>query len=213
MKKIDLLHTTILIVAILCGYLALQTLLGILNITIYYSDVLYNRSGETIIPTLIEAVAYTIGCIILIRNSKAIATYLLGNDRPEYEEFLENGESETPGEAFADPVASKTTTVEDSHNLEWHLDRRGILFALFIGLGLYTFIQYIPLLLNQIISDFKDKVGEGALALTKPPGRDYLILYLLRILAGTILIYAAPALTNYIEKTLSTRLQSEQKTT
>ena len=84
--------------------------------------------------------------------------------------------------------------------------------GLFIGLGLYTLIQYIPLLLNQLISQFRDKVGEGALNLTKPPERDYLILYLIRVTAGAVLIYAAPALTNYIEKVLSTRLQSESKT-
>src|SRR5580700_2417656 len=134
MKKIDLLHTTVLIVAILCGYLALQTFLGILNFTVYYSESLFDRSGAAILPTFIQAAAYTIACIILARNSKRIATALLGNDRPEYEEFLEDGEGEatgesTPAHGVAGPAA---TTVENPDNLQWHLDRRAVLFSLFI---------------------------------------------------------------------------------
>jgi|GEM_PF-995010 hypothetical protein len=210
MKKIDLLHTTVLIVAILCGYSALQTLLGILNFTVYYTESLYDRSGAAILPTFLQAAAYAIACIILVRNSKRIATSLLGNDRPEYEEFLEGDETGSTHEASPAPAPS---TDENPDDLQWHLDRKTVLFSLFIGLGLYTLIQYIPLVLNQLISQFKDKVGEGALNLARPAQRDYLVLYLIRLTAGAVLIYAAPALTNYIEKTLSTRLQSESKTT
>jgi hypothetical protein len=207
MKKIDLLHTTILIVAILCGYSALRQLLGILNASVfYYSDVFSTTAGGVVVPTLIQVALYSIACIILVRNSKRIATYLLGNDRPEYEEFLEAGDADStnipPGQG------------EKPDNLKWQLDRQSILFVFFIGLGLYTLIEYVPGLLNSIIADFKDKVN-GALRLIQPGRRDYrdyLILDLLHVTIGALLIYAAPTLTNFIERTIAGRLNTGSKT-
>lgn len=205
MKKIDLLHTTVLIVAILCGYSALQELLSIFNVSFYYSSVFASAGGSTIMPALFQAALYTIACIVLVRNSKRIATYLLGNERPEFDEFLED---ET---AVADPHPTQTTEAENPDNLEWHLNRRNILFALFIGLGMYTLIQYIPALLNDLVSLFKGEVGSGALDLVRPRQRDHPILDLLHLTFGALLIYAAPTLTNYIEKTIAIRLLNDPK--
>jgi hypothetical protein len=206
MKKIDLLHTTILIVAILCGYSALQTLLSILNLAAYLSDIYYARSASPAVPLLFQGGILTIACIVLIRNSKRIATYLARNDPQEYEEFPEGG----------DTSAMDTPIVLDKNpdDPEWQLDRQSILFVFFIGLGLYTLIQYIPSLLNAVIDQFKEKVS-GAMRLIQPDrrdNRDFLLLYLLRITIGALLIYAAPNLTNYIEKTIATRLRGGPKT-
>src|SRR5215469_5631411 len=92
MKKIDLLHTTVLIVAILCGYSAIVQIIAFLNSIIYVPEMYYIRSGEgfaAILPILIRLAGYSAACIILVRNRKRIATYILGNDRPEFEEFAD----------------------------------------------------------------------------------------------------------------------------
>jgi hypothetical protein len=207
MKKIDLLHTTVLIVAILCGYSGILTLLGILNAVIYMSDIFYDKSGTTgafIVPSIIQAGIYALICIILIKNGKRIANYLVGNERPEFEEFPDETDS---GDTHPRPAA--TTVTEDPDTLEWHLDRRGILFALFIGIGLYTFIQYIPPFLNGLIMEFRGLGSAGAIELIRPAHRDPLLLDGLRITIGALLIYAAPTLTNYIEKTIAARLHSD----
>ncbi|HTR29982.1 MAG TPA: hypothetical protein VMH27_11980 [Puia sp.] len=205
MRKIDLLHTTILIVAILCGYAALRELLGVLNATFYASDIFYARSGygAFILPSLIEAGGYVVACIVLIRNSERIAVSMLGNSRPEYEEFLEGEE----------PSAAAPEMAEEPDQLEWKLDRMTVLYVFFIGLGLYTLIEYIPDLLNSVIGQFKTEVS-GALRLVQPERRnyrDYLLLDALRATIGALLIYAAPTLTNFIERTISIRLQPGSK--
>jgi hypothetical protein len=211
MKKIDLLHTTVLIVAILCGYSALQELLSILNVSFYYSDVFVSAGRTTIMPALFQTALYTIACIILVRNSKRIATYLLGNERPEFDEFLEDETAASAGAPASPAPQTQTSEAEYPDNLEWHLNRRNILFALFIGLGMYTLIQYIPALLNDLVSLFKGEVGSGALDLVRPRQRDHPILDLLHLTIGALLIYAAPTLTNYIEKTIAIRLLNDPK--
>jgi hypothetical protein len=206
MKKIDLLHTTVLIIAILCGYSALRAFLAILNVSIYYSDLFYSMSRSPILPTFIQAVVYLIACILLVRNSKRIATYLLGNDRPDFEEFLAADD-----DATTDP-APPATAITDPDAIEWHLDRRNIIFVFFIGIGLYTMIQNIPMALDALYTYFKNEVDARHLT-NSPVRRDDLIYDLLSITIGALLIYAAPTLTNFIERTIAPRLDSGSKTT
>jgi len=179
MKKFDLVHTTILIVAILCGYSALRMVLDMLTGLLYITSI-YGPSPFTFISvSLIQAAVFSIACFILIRNGRAYATALLR----------------------IDPVEESS----EDDAVEWQLDQRNILFVLFIGLGLYSLIQAIPPVLTQAYSLFKDKISTD---FTKTPARDSIAIDLLRIVIGALLIYAAPTLTNFIDKTIAIRLDS-----
>src|SRR5581483_9119911 len=102
MKKIDLIHTAILIVAILAGYMAVQTIISALSfITFYHGDGLSDQLSYLSIACLGPAIT----CIVLIRNGRRLAELMLKND-PE-------GSWDQPS--------------------YWDLDRRNIIFVLFIG--------------------------------------------------------------------------------
>lgn len=215
MKKFDIVHTTILIVAILCGYSALQQLLGILSAVFYASDIFYSRSGigSIALPALISTCTYVIAGTILVKNSKRIANFLMGSEKQEYEEFLDDA---TPDEHVPQPAETTDPTAlvapETPGAAEWRLDRRSILFAMFIGLGLYTMIEYIPALLNSLFAQFRHEVASGAMDLIRPArSKDSILLELLRVTIGAFLIYSAPNLTNFIEKTIAARLHNALK--
>src|ERR1700733_2715555 len=106
MKKVDLLQTTILIVAILAGYDAVQNLISLLSYTAYGNDLYRLQSISPIIYNLLMLVLHAIACVILIRNARKYASSILSD------------EEETSWEAVA----------------EWQLDRRNIIFVLFIGM-------------------------------------------------------------------------------
>jgi hypothetical protein len=154
MKKFDLVHTTILIVAILCGYSALRLVLDMLTGLFLIAGMYGTSTLPFISANLIQAVIYFIACIILIRKGRTYATAI-----------LRIGPAEKPSE-------------DDS--VEWQLDRRNILFVLFIGLGLYSLIEAIPPVLTQAYALFKDRIstrfcktaGRGFHCHRSPPGRD-----------------------------------------
>jgi hypothetical protein len=87
----------------------------------------------------------------------------------------------------------------------WDLDRRNVIFVVFIGTGLYTLVADIPGLLVHLYQLFAEKVAP-ALLRTPDVNRTTLATDLLRITIGTFLIYAAPNLTNFIEKMIAVRL-------
>jgi hypothetical protein len=192
MKKIDLVHTTILIVAVLCGYSALQSIFYILGVlsdvdlyrqrpTDYASlDIHLFLSGGNLLPTIIQVALFSAACIILIRNGKKYAAAILQR---------------------AEPGAA------DENSVGVHLDRYNIIFALFIGLGLYTLIQALPNALYHSFQQFAYKISND-LYKTLTPLKDHLIMEWLRVVIGALLIYAAPSLTNYIEKKIAVRLDS-----
>jgi hypothetical protein len=96
MKKFDLVHTAILIVAILCGYAALQQLLYLISSFSYTSDLYYGKTSNIIFPNLFQAALFSIACLILIRNGKKSDFFTLFKDqvradllkRPPYRDYL-----------------------------------------------------------------------------------------------------------------------------
>lgn len=179
MKKIDLIHTTILIVAILAGYSALQYIIYVLSSVAYVSDLYYLRN-QSLAYYLIMAALFAAVCIILIRNGRKYSALLL-KDEPEgsWDEAM-----------------------------QWQLDRTNILLVLFIGMGLYTLIQSIPYVISDFFDFFRDKVGPRVF---KEDGsrKGNFIIELLHTTIGAFLIYAAPALTNFINKKVAGRLDSD----
>ena len=176
MKKIDLLHLTFLIVAILSGYSAVQYIVSFLSILGYldapYPTLTYRG---TFYP--IMAIGHAIICFVLIANGRKYASMMLKDD-PE-------GTWE---------AASR-----------WDLDRRNILFVLFIGIGLYTLVYSVADTLRDCFELFSEKVDYSLTGHT--PKRNYLLIDLLRLTIGTCIIYAAPTLTNFIENNIATRLE------
>ena len=183
MKKIDLIHTAILIVAMLAAYEAIQNIISILSILAFLGDgPLFKRATEQFVFTLIAVGSFTAVCIILVKNGRNYAALILKDD-PE-------------------------GSWEDAP--KWELDRRNILLALFIGLGLYTLIQSMPYTLNDLYVMFSDKVSSN---LQDRGRKNNLIIELLKATIGFLLIYAAPALTNFIDKTIAVRLETNDSKT
>jgi hypothetical protein len=198
MKKIDLLHTTVLIIAIICGYSALAEFLSILGASVYFSEIFTSGYGSggggVVVPILGHAVVYAIVCIVMVRNSKRIATWLLGNDRPEYEEFLEES-------------GSGKTSAEEAKDVEAVTARSSAAVTTVAGIDAGGAEN--P---DEIITQFRTKVAEGSLNFGKlSEGRDHLLLDLLRVTISTLVIYAAPTLTNLIDRTLASRLGTESQ--
>ena len=182
MKKIDLIHTTILIVAILAGYSAITTFIYLLASIAYAGNSEYlHLSPSRIMYSLIATGLFSAACIALIRNARRYSMQLL-RDEPE-------------------------GSWEDAS--KWDLDRRNILLVLFIGIGLHTLIPSASLVLSDAYMLFKDKVSNDLLRTENPPKTSDLIVELLRVTIGTFLVYAAPNLTNFIEKNITTRLDSK----
>jgi hypothetical protein len=79
MKKIDLLHTTILIMALLCGYSALQTTVTFLMVIGAATEI--RDPGSTwwsaFLGYLVEILAFIAAMIILVRNGRRYAGRLL----------------------------------------------------------------------------------------------------------------------------------------
>jgi hypothetical protein len=209
MKKIDLLHTTVLIIAILCGYSALQQLLTLLSASFYISDIFVSTSGmgTVVSVALLQAALDTIACILLVRNGRRIATYLLRNDYPHVLPELTD-----PASSAGEAAGAGSSATKNPDALEWHFDRRDLLFVLFIGIGLYTSILHIPVLLKELIDLFRHQVRRDSMGFAKALGKDDVLLNLLRVTIGALLIYAAPTLTNFIERTIAPRLDSGSKT-
>jgi len=180
MKKIDLIHTTLLIVAILTGYTALTYFLLLLSEVTFLSGPFSDLSMRFAYFAILTGL-FSFACIILIRNSRRYASLIL-KDEPE-------------------------GSWEDT--ARWNLDRRNLLLVLFIGIGLYTLIQAAAFLLYDGYHWFTTKVSGGFGMETPDSRKTSVALELLRLTIGAFLIYAAPNLTNFIENNIAIRLQEE----
>ena len=179
MKKIDLIHTTILIIAILAGYQVIQYVISLVSLLAFASGQgMFSQAASQFVFTAILIISYAILCVILVKNGRKYAGLLL-KDEPE-------------------------GSWEDAP--KWELDRRNILFALLIGVGFYTLIQAIPALLVDLYDAFSNKVH--SYMLEGPVNKGSLIPELLKVAIGGALIYTAPTLTNFIEKTIAVRLDN-----
>jgi len=186
MKKIDLIHTTILIVAILAGYSALEYLFLLLSSLAYLGQVYYATSQftEKSAYYLIMIVLFSMTCILLVKNARKYAHILL-KDEPE-------------------------ASWEDAP--KWELDRRNIILVLFLGLGLYTMVQAIPYAISDFYDIFSKAIDSRELK-QESTQKEALIIQLLRVTVGAFLIYTAPALTKFIDKTIAVRLDADDSKT
>jgi hypothetical protein len=184
MKKIDLLQVAILIIALLCAYSALESLL-LLLVTIA-TDTDFREAGNgwsTLLAYLAQVLVSVAAMIILVRNSRRYATRLLAGSE-------------------AEPAADSATLKLDRHNL---------LFAVFVAMGLYTIIQALPYVIQHLFELFQNKVS--SIPNSKIwSAKQYLLYELLRMTIGAVLIYGAANLTNLIERTVATRLKGKTQT-
>ena len=181
MKKIDLVHTTILIIALLAGYSAIQYFISLCSLFVFAtSGGMSDGFVQQTILSIILIMAQVILAVALVKNGHKYAGLLL-KDEPE-------------------------GSWEDAP--KWDLDRHGILMVLFIGMGLYTLIQTIPDLLLDFYKIFRDKIRYNT---DRPINWDVVATILLKALTGFSLIYAAPPLANYIEKTIAIRMKVSQE--
>ena len=186
MKKIDLIHTVILIVALLNAYSALEYFMLFITSLFTGVDLYHWHIPEAAISNLIVAGVFFGACVLLVKNGRKYAAALLPNEE----------------EASWDNAA------------EWQLDRRNIIFVLFIGMGLYTLIQALPYAIDHLIDLFTSNVNSGfssRLEKNDSRGKELLLIELLRTTIGALLIYAAPTLTNYIDKAIAVRLDGESQ--
>ena len=176
MKKIDIIQTTILVIAILNAYTLVEFLLSTLS-SISLAFYPYSGGVGDVIVKLIITLAVIGGVYLLIRYSRRIALWLLKADP----------EGDTQGEA------------------RWNVDRRTLVFALFIGIGLFMFSDATVYAIRDFYDLFKEKVASHTIM--APPKTNYLVLELLRVTIGALLIYASPTLTDFIEKKIAVRMK------
>src|ERR1700754_3976576 len=172
MKKLDLIHTTVLIVAIFAGYAALQYFISFLSSLAYVLEVYYMDTQliERFLYNLILIASFSAVCILLIKNGRRYTTTLLKYD-PE---------------------------MDWDNEILWQLDRKTMIFVVFIGIGLYMLVHSIPYTISYFIDLFRSKVGgEPGKEATARSG---FIIQLLQVSLSIFLIYSAPTLTNFIEK-------------
>jgi hypothetical protein len=214
MKKADLLHTTILILAILAGYSAMQGVLYFLTYVTYATD--SAASTGLLLYQLFPALLFAVACVLLIRNGrKYTATLLKVADAKNTEE--EEEEETVPIPETGASVAEATKTALETvpvfeaagdADIERQLDRRNIVFALIIGIGLYTLIQALPYVIVDLFELYRNKVGSDTFRQVAP-GKTNLIIQLLQVTIGAFLVYAAPTLSNFIDKSIAIRLDGE----
>jgi len=182
MKKIDILQTTILVIAVMSAYSVMENILSTVS-AFAQAFVPYSPGFGAAITQLIITIAVAIVVYLLIRYSRWIAGWLLKNDP--------DGDTEDTA--------------------RWNVDRRTLIFALIIGIGLYTVIFALAYAINDFIDFFNLKVAANS-GISVPNRRNYLILELLRLTIGAFLIYGAPNLTDFIEKTIAVRLKRHTDT-
>jgi hypothetical protein len=183
MKKIDLVHTTIIIIALMAGYSALQQILGLLSVVGYASDIFLSLRGPdygTIGLYLIALVMYVIICVVLIRKGRTFATTILKNE-PEL-------------------------SLEDAAQVQ--LDRSNLIFVLLIGMGIYTIMESLPYLIKNLFELFRNRVATDLFRETKPSSQT-IIIELLKITLGAFLIYASAPITNFIDKNIASKIKSD----
>jgi hypothetical protein len=172
MKKVDLVQTTILIVALLLGYSAIEAVISFLSLMGYYSEIFYASSGmhSPILSTLLIVLFLAGSCFILIKNARRYAEAILKNE--------------------TEAAWDVTATVD--------LDRRNLIFVLLIGMGIYTLIQALPHLLLDLFGLFQNKVSYDAYK-TKKTDSATIAIEFLKVTIGVFLIYAAPAISGFID--------------
>lgn len=180
MKKIDLLHLTFLIVAILSGYSALQYAVNFLS-TLAFLNSPYGEYAYRGVFYPIMTIGHIIITIVLVANSRKYASMMLKED----------------------PEGSWDQTSR------WELDRHNIIFVLFIGIGLYSLIHAIGNLLSDCIELFSTRVDYTLAG--HVPKKSYFVPDLLRLTIAACVIYAAPALTNFIENKIAVRLDGNKQ--
>jgi|SRR6185437_10343217 len=133
-----------------------------------------NISADSIEYQLVLAALFALASGLLIRYSRQLTRVLL-KDEP--------------------------ANVESSR---WELDRRNILFVLFIGLGLYICIQAIAYCAGDFFDVFSNQINPDVYK--RVTIRNGVLIQFLRALMGFLLIYGAPNLTNLIERTIAHKL-------
>jgi small-conductance mechanosensitive channel len=184
MKKIDLIHTTILIVAILAGYSAISNAVSLVAMLAYMPASTYARDnvGSEVIIYLVIVALFAGISVILVRKGRNYASAILKNE-PE-------GSADDPAQLV--------------------FSRQDIILVLLIGIGLYTLIQSIPYAITDLATMFKDKVANQFTPEPKSQTKTIAI-ELLKITIGIFIIYAAPALTNFINRRIAAQLDSDPK--
>lgn len=184
MKKIDLIHTTILIVAILMAYSALQTIFGLLAVVASLGELYHTEAPvlNRLIYSLFLIAAFTGISVLLIRNARKYAQSILKYD---IEGQLDD-------------------------ELKWQLDRSNIILVLFIGFGIYTFLASIPNLVSDAIQWFTSKV-DSSIFDKKTFSKSSLLIDLLRLTCGAFLIYGAPNFTKTLEAHINRQIGEVRK--
>lgn len=175
MKKADLIHTTLLVVGILAGYNGLEYLVTTIS-DVAYLGIPYFHGSERFLYDLILTLLYGAGSILLIRKGHRLTAAIM----------KEQGDAS-----------------EDSSS--WELDRRNILFVLFIGIGVYVVVQASAYAIGDVYDIFSNKISSGTN--NRITIRNGVLIQLLRLTMGAFLIYASPTLTNFIEKNIAVRLE------
>ncbi len=140
MKKIQLIETGILAVALICGYKFFDSLISTAITTLYQFAYGYGDAWTAILQYLILAGIYFGFFILLIRKRSVIAN-------------------------FIDKQGQEGSAVADDDQFRINIHQNNLLFVIIIALCLITLITEVPSIVIGIYSYFKKEVSG-----TDPPG-------------------------------------------
>jgi len=136
MKRIQLIEIAIIVVALVCGFKAFDSLIGIVIATFYQFAYSYTDAGPSIIQYILLTAIYFGIFLLLVRKRKLIALYIHGQGQ-----------------------AADTDTEEQAINITLYQDN--LLFIVIVALCLVTLITEIPAILIGIYDYFKKESSGG----------------------------------------------------
>jgi hypothetical protein len=95
---------------------------------------------------------------------------------------------------------------ESDDSVQINISRTDIIFAMIVGIGLYTLIQPVPQVLTDIFFFFKNEVRSNGDTVI-PSKKEAFAVELLRVLFGFFIIYGAPTFTNIITDKIASKIK------
>jgi hypothetical protein len=132
MRRVQLIQITILVVAIICGYKAVESLISTI-IPLLFGFGSENQFFSFVLRFLVLTGIYTAAFFVLIRFNRPIADYIEREGRPD-------GISEDT------PVALR-------------VEQTNLFYVVLISLSLLTLIEVLPTIIMSIFQYFKNEIG------------------------------------------------------
>jgi len=80
MKRVQLIEIAIIVVILVLGFRAIETILNVIVYSMYSFSSTFTSLGSYILPNLIQFGLYSVSFFVILKNRKWIANYILGKN-------------------------------------------------------------------------------------------------------------------------------------